>query len=168
RVAGELGGGTPIRYDRSQVFPLPEQSDESVDPIVAATERVTREFCVGESVSHDLLKGCLRAARQPLLREILSRLVDDEKRHAGFGWLFLDWAAPQLDARSRARVRRSAALAVAKVERIVTSLETAPRDVISPLGMIGAMGRDAYAACARRAIELRVRKRLDRFGLTPA
>jgi hypothetical protein len=168
RVAGELGGGTPIRYDPVQVFPLPDDGEESVDPIVAATERVVREFCVGESVSHELLKACSRAARQPLLREVLRQLVKDENRHAAFGWLFLDWAAPQLDTRSQARVRRSARLAVTKIDRIIRSLDSAPREVISPVGMIGAMGRDAYVACGRRAIEVGVLERLDRFGLAPA
>jgi hypothetical protein len=132
--------------------------------VLAATERVVREFCVGESMSLALLTACRSAARRPLLREVIARILDDEKRHAAFGWLFLDWAAPQLDKRARSRVTRAARDAIAATERFVATAAARPGKP-SSLGMMGPIGHERYVECAQRAIERQIRRPLRRYKL---
>ena len=99
RMAMELGGGTEILHD-----PLDVIADATPDrsPLMRAAELVVRFFCVGEALSIPLLRGTWHAARHPLPRAVLGRIVRDEAAHGTFGFTFLDWALPLLDA-GRAR-----------------------------------------------------------------
>ena len=53
---------------------------------------IARFFCVGEALSIPLLRGTWHAARHPLPRAVLGRIVKDEAAHGVFGFMFLDWA----------------------------------------------------------------------------
>ena len=95
RMAMELGGGTEIRHDPDAMIVDPAAE---LPPLVRAADAVVRFFCVGEAVSIPLLRGAWHAARHPLPRAVLGRIVRDEAAHGTFGFFFLDWALPQLSA----------------------------------------------------------------------
>jgi hypothetical protein len=128
-VAGALGGSAAIRYQRDQIFPLPTETD---DALMAAAERVVQEMCVTESWSHAMIKGYRRAARASVLEQLWARILDDEKAHAGFGWLFLDWLVPDL----RPRQLRTLALAARRsVDAMQRSLEARVRKPLLRYGL---------------------------------
>ena len=73
RMAMELGGGTEILHD-------PIDDDRStrrptLSPLMRAASCVVRFFCVGEALSIPLLRGTWHAARHPLPRAVLGRIV---------------------------------------------------------------------------------------------
>jgi hypothetical protein len=85
-------GGTVDLLQAPQLPPL----DPALTPLERANQLVLRVCCLGEAVSQPLLAGNLRAARQPLARAVLERIVRDETRHARFGWDYFDWSGPRL------------------------------------------------------------------------
>jgi len=95
RMAMELGGGTEIRHDPDAMIVDPARD---LSPLMRAADAIVRFFCVGEAVSIPLLRGAWHAARHPLPRAVLGRIVRDEAAHGTFGFAFLDWALPRLPA----------------------------------------------------------------------
>src|SRR5262249_44541841 len=67
-------------------------------PLWFAAEQVVRHFCVGEALSVPLLHDAWRHATHPRVKVVLRRIITDEAAHGQFGWWFLDWARPALDA----------------------------------------------------------------------
>ena len=61
-------------------------------PIVAPSLRahvrgsVVAAFCIGETLSGRMFRRCLRAATDPLARDVVRTIVDDETFHAELGW----------------------------------------------------------------------------------
>jgi hypothetical protein len=166
RVAGALGGGVSLRYARERVLPHGRGVDDPADPLELATVRVVRDFCVGETLSLELLRAGRRAAREPLLQGVFARLVIDESEHAAFGWRFVDWALATLDRRARPRVRQAALRASADAEQLVAAIAAQPSEsLVSRVGVVGVVGRDAYVDTARRALAERIRPRLRRRRL---
>ena len=72
RMAMELGGGTEIRYEPEDVI---ADAASDLPPLMRAADMIVRFFCVGEAVSIPLLRGTWHAARHPLPRAILGRIV---------------------------------------------------------------------------------------------
>ena len=91
RMAMELGGGTEIVHDPNALIVDP---DPELPPLLRAADLVVRCFCVGEALSIPLLRGTWKAARHPLPRAVLGRIVKDEAAHGTFGFAFFDWALP--------------------------------------------------------------------------
>jgi hypothetical protein len=109
RMAMEFGGGTEIIHDpKAMVL----GSDASLSPLLQAADLVVRFFCVGEAISIPLLRATWHAAKHPLPKAVLGRIVKDEAAHGVFGFTFLDWAAPRLSSQEKARLGVSADLAI--------------------------------------------------------
>src|SRR6185295_2857163 len=108
RMAMELGGGTEIRHDPNALI---VDADPDLEPLMRAADLIVRCFCVGEALSIPLLRGTWKAARHPLPRAVLGRIVKDEAAHGTFGYLFLDWAEPQLSREDRRLLGAQADLA---------------------------------------------------------
>ncbi len=51
-----------------------------------------REGCLGETLAAVLARAQLEAATDPRVRETLTRIAQDEERHAELAWRFLKWA----------------------------------------------------------------------------
>lgn len=66
---------------------------------LSVTLAVASEGCIAETVSAVLLTGARDAALDPHVKNVLSRLVEEELAHAELAWKFLSWAltaAPHL------------------------------------------------------------------------
>ncbi len=164
RMAMELGGGTEIQHDPDDMV---ADADASLPPLMRAGELVVRFFCVGEALSIPLLKGTWKAARHPLPRAVLARIVRDEAAHGVFGFTFLEWAVPQLGESERAHLGRVADRTILSVrrqwERIRARRTTAYDESVGDA--LAWMQSDAYLATAAHAMETRVRKPLLRRGI---
>src|SRR3954464_8890271 len=112
RMAMELGGGTEIVHDPDSLI---VDADPGLSPLMRAADLVVRCFCVGEALSIPLLRGTWKAARHPLPRAVLGRIVKDEAAHGTFGFAFLDWAIPKLDEKGIAHLGHAADRAISAV-----------------------------------------------------
>jgi hypothetical protein len=164
RMAMELGGGTEIRHDPDD---LVADADPSLPPLMRAAELVVRFFCVGEALSIPLLKGTWKAARHPLPRAVLGRIVRDEAAHGVFGFTFLEWAQPRLGDAERKHLGTVADTTIRSVRRqweIIRRRRLSVYDE-SVGDALAWMQSDAYLALAARSMETRVRKPLLRQGI---
>jgi hypothetical protein len=121
---------------------------------------------VGEAVSIPLLRGAWHAARHPLPRAVLGRIVRDEAAHGTFGFFFLDWALPQLSAEERAHVGRAAEIAIDAVQRVwrraAADRRAAPENESDALAWLGT---DSYSSTAEHALQTRVLAPLKARGV---
>jgi len=157
RMAMELGGGTEIIHDP---YRLALDADKSLPPIVRAGELVVRFFCVGETLSIPLLRGTWKAAKHPLAKAVLGRIVRDEAAHGTFGWTFLDWALPQVDEAGRKHLGAQADLAIRSIKAQWAALQKRGRPTLADAHPLGWMETGAYLALAKRSMQTLV---IDRF-----
>lgn len=162
RLATAMGGGAPLRYDPKGLVPEPAAE---LPALVQASELVVRNFCVGESLSIPILRGAWHAARQPLIRAILARIVKDEAAHGAFGWMFLDWASDRLGPDALTHLARQAALTIdGVVERWEAIDDTRGAEDDERLGW---MPPGEYISLARRSMQEAVLAPLLERGIDP-
>jgi hypothetical protein len=153
RMAMALGGGSEIRYPPDDLVLDP---DPDLPPLLRAADLIVRCFCVGEALSIPLLRGTWRAARHPLARAILGRIVRDEAAHGTFGFTFLDWAAPELSLEDRAHLARAADRAIDGVVDTWESLRLRGSFEEAEANPLGWMQSAAYLRLAERSLAHRV------------
>jgi len=153
RMAMELGGGTEIIHDPHA---LVVDADEDRRPLVRAADLVVRCFCVGEALSIPLLRGTWKAAKHPLPRAVLGRIVRDEAMHGTFGFAFLDWAAPELTDEERTYLGKQADRVVRAVAEQWEEIRAAGSRPVRPGDPLAWMQTDAYLALAERSMRERV------------
>ena len=97
------------RYGESAVGPgaLAIQGAAVRSTLIEATVAAVQEGCVGETVASLLAARQLAVSRDAAVREALSRIAEDEARHAELAYRFVAWAireggAPVRDAALRA------------------------------------------------------------------
>jgi hypothetical protein len=164
RMAMELGGATEIEYDPAAVI---DDAEADRSPLVRAADLIVRFFCVGEALSIPLLRGTWRAARHPLPRAVLGRIVKDEAAHGTFGFTFLDWALPQLGAEDLRYLGHRADAVVEGIHRQwdVVRKGGSRGDGDVPGDALAWMQSDAYLKLAARSLEDKVRRPLARRGI---
>ena len=164
RMAMELGGGTEIVHDPDAMI---ADADDTLDPLVRAADLVVRFFCVGEALSIPLLRGTWRAARHPLPRAVLARVVKDEAAHGTFGFTFLDWALPNLAKRDveflGSRVDQTIRVVYRQWDSIKKNRKGTWDDKAGDA--LAWMHSDPYIELAQRSLETRVRAPLRRRGI---
>lgn len=163
RLAMELGGGTEIIHDPSH---LTYQPDGSLEPVLRAADLVVRFFCVAEALSIPLLHGTWQAATHPLPRAILGRIVRDEAAHGLFGWSFLDWALPELDAGARRLLASGAQETIEQVQALWDDIRHRPQAGADEAHALGWMESEAYLELAERSLREAVLRPLADRGLT--
>ena len=117
-----------------------------------------RIFCVGEAISIPLLRGTMKASKHPLPRAVLGRIVRDEAAHGVFGWVFLDWALPQIhDERDRAHLLATANDAVVHVQKLWAGLKKkGPQKGGCELDVWAWAETPAYLAAAEKSLQRNV------------
>jgi hypothetical protein len=141
--------------------------DPGLPPLLRAADMIARFFCVGEAVSIPLLRATWHAARHPLPRAVLGRIVKDEAAHGVFGFMFLDWALDEMTEADRKHVAAAADRAIIAVRALWRDLERNRRpDYDESLGdALGWLHSDAYLELAARSLESQVRKPLLERGI---
>jgi hypothetical protein len=164
RLAEELGGGTHVEHDPKHLIPSP---DADLPPLLRAADCVVRYFCVGEALSIPLLHGTWQAAKHPLVKGVLGRIVRDEAAHGLFGWTFLDWVEGELSDADRAHLARGAGRTIAALTRSWETVRARPESDTDAMHALGWMETDAYLALARHSLETRVLEPLRKRGIDP-
>ena len=164
RLATELGGGTHVEFDPHALIPSPSWD---LPPLLRAADCVVRYFCIGEALSIPLLHGTWQAAKHPLVKGVLGRIVRDEAAHGLFGWAFLDWVGDELDASDRAHLARVAGATITALTDSWKSLHGRPEVAIDEIHALGWMDTDAYMALAKKSLRTRVLEPLRARGIDP-
>jgi hypothetical protein len=161
RLVMALGGGIRLLHVPGELIIEPPADAR---PLYRAAELVVRNFCVGEALSIPILRASWHAARHPLIKALLGRIVKDEAAHGQFGWFFLDWAGDELTEPERARLTAAANESIAAIAARWTSLERhlAADDAADSLGW---MERERYLELARRSMATHVLAPLNERGL---
>lgn len=161
RMTLELGGATEIRYTPAEVV---RDADPDLSPLLRAADLVVRFFCVGEALSIPLLRGAARAARHPLARGVLNRIVRDEAAHGVFGFTFLDWALSGMTEQDRAHLGQAADGTIRATQRQWDTInsDTRPEGDHDALAW---MHSQAYLSLARRSMTRNVVEPLRRRGI---
>jgi len=162
RMAMEAGGGTEIRYQPDAVV---LDADRSLSPLMRAADLVVRFFCVGEALSIPLIRGTCKAARHPLPRAILSRILRDEAAHGTFGFLFLDWADDKLADDDRELLAHSADLAIQAVTASWEEIRKRPPSTNTDGNPLAWLDSDAYLKLAARSMNENVLRPLRERGI---
>ncbi len=153
RMAMELGGGTEIVHDPDAMV---ADADPALRPLLRAGELVVRFFCVGETLSIPLLRGTWHAARHPLPRAILGRIVKDEAAHGTFGFAFLDWALTHYSEADRAHLAAQANLAIGAVREQWEHIRKRPKRIAREGDALAWMESGAYLELAHRSMRDKV------------
>jgi hypothetical protein len=164
RMAMELGGGTEITHDPDEMI---VDAPAELRPLMRAADKVVRYFCVGEALSIPLLRGTWKAARHPLPRAVLGRIVKDEAAHGVFGFAFLDWAIDDISTDERAHLGRAADRTIRAIQRQWKAVEKGRSAAYDEkMGdALGWMQSDAYLELAKKSMEQRVRAPLREFDI---
>lgn len=162
RLAAELGGGAELAYDPDGLI---EDLGAGDPPILRAAHLVVAYFCIGEALSIPLLSGTAKAARHPLVKQVLRRIVVDEADHGTFGWAFLDWAAPELSDADRAALGQTADRFLAGIRRTWAGLRAQQSSSTDDAHALGWLGTDDYLALASRSLERQVLAPLRARGI---
>jgi hypothetical protein len=160
RFAMELGGAIELHHDPGALI---GGYGDGLPPLARATHLVVAYFCVGEALSIPLLHGTYKAARHPLTRAILHRIVRDEADHGTFGYTYLDWALPLLEPGERDGVADAAGRAIAAIRTSWDELRARPRD--AGAHDLGWLGTAEYLELAARALERQVVAPLAERGI---
>jgi hypothetical protein len=165
KLCAEIGarwGAPPVR---ARLAPL-------ADPIHRASALALVEVAIGETISLALFRAGRRAAREPLARAGLERILVDEVRHQRLGWAAVTAWWPALDPSQREALQEQARMALGGMEqqiaapalrRLEANVGFDPR--YAELGVLAPESRvDAFYA----AVERLVIPRLTRLGLDGA
>jgi hypothetical protein len=161
RLASELGGAVSVLHDPVHLIRRPEPS---LPPKLRAAELVVRNFCVGEAVSIPILRASWKAAKEPLVRAVLQRIVKDEAAHGRFGWIYLDWILDTLDDAERDHLAAAAADEIRLVRKNWQNNVIADPARALP-GTLGWMEPATYLAVAHAAMSDVVERPLRERGL---
>jgi hypothetical protein len=143
--------GLAARYGNDDVGPGPLELSGALDQVdlLAVTELVFTEGCIGETSAALEAAWAADAAEAPELRAVLAGIAEDELRHAALAFRFVAWAAGR-DARVKpllARRLREAQLA---------SVDVAPpvdRSRAVALARHGVLDTSTRSEARRRALE---------------
>jgi len=162
RMAMECGGGTEIVFDPSQMVQDPDPAERA---LMRAAECAVKFFCVGEAVSVPLLRGAWHAARHPLPKAVLGRIVKDEAAHGVFGFSFLDWALPELRERDLVVLGRAADRAIAVFYRQWDQIAKNRKNPRHDGDVLGWLRTDDFLELARKSMQAHVIDRLEARGI---
>ncbi len=162
RLAMELGGAVPLTHDPEEmVMPV----GEGEQPFLRACHQVVAFFCVGEAISIPLLNATAHYATHPLIKAVLERIVRDEADHGTFGWTFLDWAVPQLEAHDLLALGQTADLAIGGLLDGWASIRSRPLASEELAADLGWMQTAAYLELAERSLDRCVVRPLRQRGI---
>lgn len=162
RLAMAYGGGTEIIHDPKAMILDP---DPNSSPLLQAADCVVRFFCVGEAISIPLLRGTWHAAKHPLPKAILGRIVKDEAAHGIFGFTFLDWASDLLSEQDRAVLGDSADRAIRFLQSQWQELAAHRNEPRHESDVLGWMQTGEYLELAERSLQTHVIAPLTARGI---
>jgi hypothetical protein len=169
RLAMEIGGGAPVDVD----FARMGVASESAAPFARANDLVLTVGCISETLSGAIAVETMREVEHPLTRAIIEIVARDESRHTRLGWLYLDWAAEQMDDAERARLATVATRELERIAPVWRSRTSRSNGVVTSEGYrlrdvheLGWLESQTYAALARKTVRDDIVGPLAKYGIT--
>ena len=162
RLANEFGADIELPFKPDSLLDKLGDGDE---PIVKAAHMVIATFCIGEAMSIPLLHNTSKQSTQPLIKQVLRRIVQDEADHGAFGWAYLDWANHHLTDQDRIALTKTANRYINGVYQTWKSIEQQPKGQVDYAHALGWLEVDEYLAVARRTLVKQVIKPLRLRGI---
>jgi hypothetical protein len=159
RLAMELGGAAPIEVDLGMMS-NPRPPDLSAR--AHANELMLRVACVAETLSGAFAVETLSVVEHPLMNAIVERIARDESRHKRLGWLYMEWAAEDMDDAERARLGRVATTALERLSPVWSSKGSG-----SPTHELGWLEPRAFRERAMKTVREEIVAPLARLGIEP-
>ncbi|HVU01169.1 MAG TPA: ferritin-like domain-containing protein [Polyangiaceae bacterium] len=165
--------GLAAAYGGKEVGPGPLATDSALSASSSVAERVETAFleaCVGETLAAiEVAESALRAT-DPAVKALLSRIAEDETRHAALGFKFVKWALAGTNDAMRAELTERLWAAFDGQGRALTDVQdVAPADpALVAHGMLSAVERralreaaltDVVAPCVRALLGPRTARR---------
>jgi hypothetical protein len=170
RLAMEIGGGAPIDVDFEKMGMAPDASD--LTPRQRANELVLRVGCVSETLSGAVAVATMREVEHPLVQKIIEQIARDEARHTRLGWLYLEWAAEEMNDEERARLADVALHQLKKLSPIWRKRSSKVKDGVTTEGYLlkdvhelGWMESEHHATTAIAAVRDEILVPLAKFGI---
>ncbi|MES1157789.1 MAG: hypothetical protein ABUL67_01695, partial [Haliangium ochraceum] len=142
------------------------------DPTQRACALALVEVAIGETISLALFRAGRRAAREPLTRAGLERILVDEVRHQRLGWAAVTAWWPALDPTRREALQEEARTALGAMEQQIAA--PALRRLEANLGFepqyaeLGVLAPESRVESFYAAVERLIIPRLTRLGLDGA
>lgn len=108
-------------------LPIEHALHEASDPLAAAVA-LTKEGCIGETISAMQVAVAAQRAEDPAVRSLLAKIAEEELRHAELAWSTLGWLLARSDTAVRsavAEVFAHASQAVPHAENVADALDPA-------------------------------------------
>jgi hypothetical protein len=168
RVGARLGADRP-RYDGRPVF---ARLRTLAAPSMRMASLLLVEVAMGETISMSMFRAGRRAAREPLTRATLERVLADEVRHQRLGWTALAALWPLFCAAERDALQDEATRALGGLELQMAApalrwLE-AGRPFDPAHAELGVLAPEVRVEAFYDAVERLVLPRLHRLGLDGA
>ncbi|MCJ8314029.1 MAG: ferritin-like domain-containing protein [Saccharospirillaceae bacterium] len=153
RLANEFGSDIEIGYNPDE---LTDNIGEGCPPILHAAHLVVATFCIGEAMSIPLLHNTSKMSTQPLIKQVLRRIVEDEADHGAFGWAYLDWANHHLSDTDRAELAITADRYINGVYQTWKNIEKQKGTTAEQAHALGWLEVSEYLSIARRTLKKQV------------
>jgi hypothetical protein len=172
RLCAAIGarfGTDPPRYDAR---PVRARLASLAEPTARACALTLIEVAVGETISLAMFRAGRRAAREPLTRAGLERILVDEVRHQRLGWnaIFEWW--PALDSQRRQALQEEARRGLGAMEQQIAAPALRRLEAGIPFepayADLGVLAPEARVDAFYAAVERLVIPRLTRLGLDGA
>jgi hypothetical protein len=168
-ATGARLAAAPPRYDarpvRARLVPL-------ADATRRACALALIEVAVGETISLAMFRAGRRAAREPLTRAALERILIDEVRHQRLGWTAITEWWPALDEPARLALQEEARAGLGAMEQQIAAPALqwlkAGRPFDPAYAELGVLHPEARVEAFYAAVERLVVPRLTRLGLDGA
>lgn len=134
---------------------------------------VFREGCVGETAAALEARQAAEHAREPLLKQTLLTIAEDETRHAQLAWQFVSWALGLDSDAVRDVLRAELERALAFTEPVAHADEDLHTDALNQLGLVSSSQRaalrrlalvDVIAPCVEQLLVPRASAPYAQFG----
>ncbi len=164
-TGARLGAPAP-RYDAT---PVHARLAPLADAARRACALVLIEVAVGETISLAMFRAGRRAAREPLTRAALERILIDEVRHQRLGWSAITAWWPALGEPTRSALQEEARAGLGAMEQQIAApalrwLQS--RAAFNPkYAELGVLAPEARVEAFYAAVERLVVPRLTRLGL---
>lgn len=164
-TGARLGAPRP-RYDAG---PVHARLASLVDPTRRACALALIEIAVGETISLAMFRAGRRAAREPLTRAALHRILIDEVRHQRLGWSAISAWWPALNGPNRQALQEEARASMGAIEQQIAAPALrrlkAKTDFAPHYAELGVLAPETRIEAFYEAVERFVIPRLTGLGL---
>ncbi len=88
----------------------------ALDPTMSVEAILAALVCAAEEIAFDVFRHLVEITRDPVAKQICTRIMRDEVRHCAFGWRFLDHRVPQMSKEEIKDVENAVIWMMEKVE----------------------------------------------------